>query len=168
MVAILLSLKGIGGLLFVFGSSVGAYLLVRIHPVLNFSLKYKFVADIFILGVTATLNFAHLKRKYCLLFQLLQWVIITPVLYDFFTFSPQTPLAILSSDFLQVCSCAMCLLLSKLFFHLSLLVHQKTYDGIISSWQHIALFGALLFFIGMKNTAPKRQPKKKTTKTKTY
>lgn len=92
LVAILLSLKGIGGLLFVFGSSVGAYLL------------------------------------------LLQWVIITPVLYDFFTFSPQTPLAILSSDFLQ----------------------------------HIALFGALLFFIGMKNTAPKRQPKKKTTKTKTY
>ena len=36
------------------------------------------------------------------------------------------------------------------------------------SWQHIALFGALLFFLGMKNTVPKRQPKKKAPKTKTY
>jgi hypothetical protein len=31
----------------------------------------------------------------------------------------------------------------------------------------VALFGALLFFLGMKNSIPKRQPKKKTAKTKT-
>ncbi|XP_023538935.1 uncharacterized protein LOC111799718 [Cucurbita pepo subsp. pepo] len=93
LVAISLSLKGIGGLLFVFGSSVGAYLL------------------------------------------LLQLAIITPVLYDFFNISPQKPFfGILLGDFLQ----------------------------------HIALFGALLFFLGMKNTVPKRQPKKKAPKTKTY
>ncbi|XP_022975056.1 uncharacterized protein LOC111474025 [Cucurbita maxima] len=93
LVAISLSLKGIGGLLFVFGSSVGAYLL------------------------------------------LLQLAIITPVLYDFFNFSLQKPFfGILLGDFLQ----------------------------------HIALFGALLFFLGMKNTVPKRQPKKKAPKTKTY
>jgi hypothetical protein len=30
----------------------------------------------------------------------------------------------------------------------------------------VALFGALLFFLGMKNSIPKRQPKKKTTKSK--
>jgi hypothetical protein len=31
----------------------------------------------------------------------------------------------------------------------------------------LAFFGALLFFLGMKNSIPKRQPKKKTTKSKT-
>ncbi|XP_022143969.1 uncharacterized protein LOC111013751 [Momordica charantia] len=49
LVAISLALKGVGGLLFVFGSSVGAYLL------------------------------------------LLQLAITTPVLYDFFNYSPQKP-----------------------------------------------------------------------------
>ncbi|RZC20940.1 uncharacterized protein LOC114406916 isoform X1 [Glycine soja] len=34
--------------------------------------------------------------------------------------------------------------------------------------QNMALFGALLFFIGMKNSIPRRQPKKKAAKTKTY
>ncbi|KAG2405887.1 uncharacterized protein HKW66_Vig0051420 [Vigna angularis] len=34
--------------------------------------------------------------------------------------------------------------------------------------QNMALFGALLFFVGMKNTIPRRQPKKKAPKTKTY
>ncbi|KAK1652925.1 hypothetical protein QYE76_070730 [Lolium multiflorum] len=33
--------------------------------------------------------------------------------------------------------------------------------------QNVALFGALLFFLGMKNSIPKRQPKKKTAKSKT-
>jgi hypothetical protein len=31
----------------------------------------------------------------------------------------------------------------------------------------VALFGALLFFLGMKNAIPKRQAKKKASKTKT-
>ncbi|XP_022924237.1 uncharacterized protein LOC111431764 [Cucurbita moschata] len=94
LVAISLSLKGIGGLLFVFGSRVGAYLL------------------------------------------LLQLAIITPVLYDFFNYSPQKPIfdILLFSDFLQ----------------------------------HIALFGALIFFLGMKTTGPRKHSKKKTSKTKTY
>ncbi|KAK7284102.1 hypothetical protein RJT34_18841 [Clitoria ternatea] len=34
--------------------------------------------------------------------------------------------------------------------------------------QNMALSGALLFFIGMKNSIPRRQPKKKVLKTKTY
>lgn len=93
LVAISLSLKGIGGLLFVFGSRVGAYLL------------------------------------------LLQLVIITPVLFDFFNYSPQKPtFGIPLPDFLQ----------------------------------HIALFGALLFFLGMKTTSPKKHTKKKTHKAKTH
>ncbi|XP_015580941.1 uncharacterized protein LOC8276159 isoform X2 [Ricinus communis] len=33
--------------------------------------------------------------------------------------------------------------------------------------QNLALFGALLFFIGMKNSIPRRQLKKKTPKSKT-
>ncbi|XP_008438550.2 uncharacterized protein LOC103483616 isoform X1 [Cucumis melo] len=94
LVALSLSLKGIGGLLFVFGSRVGAYLL------------------------------------------LLHLVIITPVLFDFFNFSLQKPnFGIPLSDFLQ----------------------------------HIALFGALLFFLGMKSTtSPKKPLKKKTQKAKAH
>ncbi|KAK7396425.1 hypothetical protein VNO78_17424 [Psophocarpus tetragonolobus] len=34
--------------------------------------------------------------------------------------------------------------------------------------QNMGLFGALLFFIGMKSSIPRRQPKKKAPKTKTY
>ncbi|KAK9289257.1 hypothetical protein L1049_017733 [Liquidambar formosana] len=92
LVATAISLKGIGGFLFVFGSSFGAYLL------------------------------------------LLYLAFTAPLLYDFYNYNPDEPeFAILLHDFLQ----------------------------------SMALFGALLFFIGMKNSIPKRQIKKKTPKTKT-
>ncbi|XP_031737827.1 uncharacterized protein LOC101212763 isoform X1 [Cucumis sativus] len=91
VVGLSLSLKGIGALLFVLGSRVGAYLL------------------------------------------LLYLAIITPVLFDFFNLSLLKPtFGIMLSDFLE----------------------------------HIALFGALLFFIGMKGTSPKKHSKKKTQKQK--
>jgi hypothetical protein len=38
--------------------------------------------------------------------------------------------------------------------------------GLVMFWQSVALFGALLFFIGMKNLIPRRQLKKKTPKAK--
>ncbi|KAF3456835.1 hypothetical protein FNV43_RR01489 [Rhamnella rubrinervis] len=91
LAATIISAKGIGGILFVFGSSFGAYVLILL------------------LALT------------------------TPVLYDFYNYSPDTPqFGVLSVDFLQ----------------------------------NIALFGALLFFVGMKNSIPKRQVKKKAPKAK--
>ncbi|GLT78705.1 hypothetical protein SLA2020_502330 [Shorea laevis] len=92
LVAAAIALKGIGGLLFIFGSSVGAYLL------------------------------------------LLHQLIATPILYDFYNYDPER------KEFIQ------------LFTKFT---------------QSLALLGALLFFIGMKNSMPRRQFKKKALKTKT-
>eukprot|EP00262_Sarcandra_glabra_P019979 TRINITY_DN778_c0_g1_i1.p1 TRINITY_DN778_c0_g1~~TRINITY_DN778_c0_g1_i1.p1 ORF type:complete len:158 (-),score=20.72 TRINITY_DN778_c0_g1_i1:229-702(-) len=92
LVAAAIALKGIGGVLFIFGSSVGAYLLL--------------------------LNLAF----------------TAPILYDFYNHDIDKP------EFFQV---------------------------FLKFIQMVALFGALLFFLGMKNSIPKRQPKKKITKTKT-
>ncbi|KAK4793867.1 hypothetical protein SAY86_011861 [Trapa natans] len=92
VVATITALKGLGGLLFVFGSSFGAYLL------------------------------------------LLQLAITTPILYDFYNYDPTKPkFETLLTDFAQ----------------------------------NMALFGAMLFFIGMKNSMPRRQLKKKAPKAKT-
>ncbi|KAK2972988.1 hypothetical protein RJ640_022045 [Escallonia rubra] len=91
-VAASIVLKGLGGILFVFGSSFGAYLLL-----------------------------------YHLLYT-------TPLLCDFYNYSYGEPeFFALLNEFVQC----------------------------------LALFGALLFFIGMKNSIPRKQHKKKAPKTKT-
>ncbi|KAM0945071.1 putative HR-like lesion-inducer [Dioscorea sansibarensis] len=86
VIAATISLKGLGGLLFIFSSSFGASLL------------------------------------------LLYLAFITPVVYDFYNYDIET------TEFAQ------------LFAKFT---------------QNLALFGALLFFLGMKNSIPKRQAKKK-------
>ncbi|XP_022722323.1 uncharacterized protein LOC111279623 [Durio zibethinus] len=86
------AIKGVGGILFIFGSSVGSYLLV------------------------------------------LQQVILTPILYDFYNYD----------------------------------MEKKEFGLLFTKFsQNLALLGALFFFIGMKNSIPRRQLKKKTPKTKT-
>ncbi|XP_057424389.1 uncharacterized protein LOC130717984 [Lotus japonicus] len=92
LIAGAIALKGVGGLLFIFGSSFGAVLL------------------------------------------LLHQLIATPIRYDFYNFDNE------DKEFAQL---------------------------FIKFTQNMALFGALLFFIGMKNSIPRRQPKK-APKTKTY
>ncbi|OVA02439.1 HR-like lesion-inducer [Macleaya cordata] len=91
LVAAAIALKGIGGILFIFGSSFGAYLL------------------------------------------LIHLAFTTPILYDFYNYDIEKPQCV------------------QLF---------------IKFTQNLALFGALLFFLGMKNSVPRRQPKKKAPKTK--
>ncbi|GKV01872.1 hypothetical protein SLE2022_208400 [Rubroshorea leprosula] len=92
LVAAGIAFKGIGGLLFIFGISLGAYLL------------------------------------------LLYQMIATPILCDFYNHDNED---------------------------------KEFYQLFIKFTQNMALFGALLFFIGMKNSMPRRQPKKKVLKTKT-
>ncbi|CAI8602863.1 unnamed protein product [Vicia faba] len=87
-----IALKGLGGVLFIFGSSFGALLL------------------------------------------LLHQLIATPIRYDFYNYDNE------DKEFTQL---------------------------FIKFTQNLALLGALLFFIGMKNSTPRRQPKK-APKTKTY
>lgn len=93
LVAATIALKGIGGILFIFGTSLGAYLL------------------------------------------LLHQMIASPILYDFYNYDNE------EKEFTQL---------------------------FIKFTQNMALFGALLFFIGMKNSISRRQPKKKVQKTKTF
>ncbi|KAA8548781.1 hypothetical protein F0562_000465 [Nyssa sinensis] len=78
LVAAAIAMKGIGGLLFIFGSTLGAYLL------------------------------------------LLHQVIVTPILYDFYNYDVD------KREFTQL---------------------------FVKFTQNLALFGALLFFIGMKNSS---------------
>uniref|UniRef100_A0A5B6ZVI0 HR-like lesion-inducer n=1 Tax=Davidia involucrata TaxID=16924 RepID=A0A5B6ZVI0_DAVIN len=92
LVAAAIAMKGIGGLLFIFGSSLGAYLL------------------------------------------LLHRAIAAPILFDFYNYD----------------------------------VDKKEFTQLfIKFTESLALFGALLFFIGMNNSMPKRTPKKKAPKAKT-
>ncbi|XP_061370998.1 uncharacterized protein LOC133313617 [Gastrolobium bilobum] len=92
VIASIIFLKGVGGILFVFGSTLGSFLL------------------------------------------LLHLALTTPILYDFYNYRPNKPeYSLLLNDFIQ----------------------------------STALFGALLFFMGMKNSIPRKQSRKKTPKTKT-
>ncbi|WOL09884.1 hypothetical protein Cni_G18637 [Canna indica] len=92
VIASTIFLKGFGGLLFIFSSSFGAYLL------------------------------------------LLHLAFVTPIVYDFYNYDIEKP------EFVQLFS---------------------------RFTQNLALFGALLFFLGMQNSIPRRQPKKKAAKSKT-
>ncbi|XP_039156654.1 uncharacterized protein LOC104456114 isoform X2 [Eucalyptus grandis] len=91
VVASIYILKGLGGILFVFGSSFGAYLL------------------------------------------LLELALTTPILYDFYNYDPSKP----------------------------------EFESLLNDFtRNMAFFGALLFFVGMKNSLPRRQLKKKSPKAK--
>nr|CAD1819000.1 unnamed protein product [Ananas comosus var. bracteatus] len=85
VIATTMALKGLGGLLFIFSSSFGAYLLV------------------------------------------LYLAFITPIVYDFYNYDIERP------EFVQL---------------------------FIKFTQNLALFGALLFFLGMKNSIPKGSPRR--------
>ncbi|XP_021318348.1 uncharacterized protein LOC8085739 isoform X2 [Sorghum bicolor] len=92
VIAATMFLKGFGGLLFIFSSSFGAFLL------------------------------------------LIYLAFMTPIVYDFYNYEME------SEQFVQ------------LFFKFT---------------QNLAFIGALLFFLGMKNSIPRRRSKGRTTKTKT-
>ncbi|KAG6509879.1 hypothetical protein ZIOFF_027886 [Zingiber officinale] len=92
VVSAAIALKGLGGLLFIFSSSFGAYIL------------------------------------------LLYLTFATPILFDFYNYDIQKP------EFVE------------LFTKFT---------------ENLALAGALLFFLGMKNSTPRRQPKRKAPKSKT-
>ncbi|RDY09629.1 hypothetical protein CR513_05969, partial [Mucuna pruriens] len=92
-IATIIFLKGVGGILFVFGSTLGSFLL------------------------------------------LLHLALTTPLLYDFYNYRAGKP----------------------------------KYNQLLNEFLlNTALFGALLFFIGMKNSIPRSQLRKKTPKAKTY
>ncbi|XP_021291010.1 uncharacterized protein LOC110421691 [Herrania umbratica] len=92
LVAAIVAFKGVGGIFFIFGSTIGAYLLV------------------------------------------LQQFIVTPILYDFYNYD----------------------------------MEKKEFGLLFTKFtQNLALLGALFFFIGMKNSMPRRQLKKKAPKSKT-
>ncbi|KAL5210236.1 hypothetical protein ABZP36_005859 [Zizania latifolia] len=68
---------------------------------------------------------------------------ITPIIYDFYNYDME------KSEFVQ------------LFIKFTQYTHFSLHRS------NLALFGALLFFLGMKNSIPKRQVRKKAPKSKT-
>ncbi|KAI9071274.1 hypothetical protein K1719_046764 [Acacia pycnantha] len=92
LVAVSIFLKGVGGLLFIFGNALGVYLL------------------------------------------LLHQAIFTPLLCDFYNYDIDT---------------------------------KEFTEHFLRFTQSLALFGALLFYIGMRNSMPRRQLRKKAPKDKT-
>ncbi|CAO2820936.1 unnamed protein product [Amaranthus hypochondriacus] len=92
LIAASIALKGVGSLLFIIGSSFGAYLLI------------------------------------------LHQVLATPILYDFYNYDPE---------------------------------HKEFAQLFVKFTQSLSSIGALLLFIGMKNSMPRRQLKKKAPKSKT-
>jgi len=98
-------------------------------------------------------------------------MITTPILYDFYNYDSEDKEFIqLFIKFTQVR--AVLLLLERNSYgmlKLELYACIVAIYQILYSLQNLALFGALLFFVGMKNSIPRRQPKKKAApKTKTY
>uniref|UniRef100_A0A1D1Z0K9 Universal stress protein E n=1 Tax=Anthurium amnicola TaxID=1678845 RepID=A0A1D1Z0K9_9ARAE len=92
IVAGTIALKGLGGVLFIFGSTLGATLLA------------------------------------------IYLALVTPIVYDFYNYDIEKP------EFVQL---------------------------FVKFTESLALFGALLFFLGMKDSVPKRVAKKKAAKAKT-
>ncbi|KAL5068317.1 hypothetical protein RYX36_019204 [Vicia faba] len=118
VVATIIFLKGVGGILFVFGSTFGSFLLL-----------------------------SHLA-------------LTTPILYDFYNYRPTKPeYGLLLNEFILVHTCKL-LIFPMWMKNLSL---QQSDICFHFWWQNAALFGALLFFIGMKNSIPRKQFRKKTT-----
>ncbi|KAJ4784078.1 HR-like lesion-inducing protein-like protein [Rhynchospora pubera] len=120
-----IALKGLGGLLFILSSTVGAYLLVCFSRLL-LSLSHSFF-----FSLEENTTFISLLSDYMWYFTLF---LLTPVVYDFYNYDSDR------NEFVQL---------------------------FIKFNQNLALFGALLFFIGMKNSIPKRASKKKGPKSKT-
>ncbi|KAF8394298.1 hypothetical protein HHK36_020505 [Tetracentron sinense] len=119
LVTATIALKGVGGILFIFGGSIGAYLLVFTQNLCCLLWIFRWAKQI--------------RIRVSLSMQLLHQMIATPILYDFYNYD------IDEKEFAQL---------------------------FIKFTQSMALFGALLFFIGMKNSIPRRQLKK-APKTKT-
>lgn len=153
-------LKGLGSLLFVFGSTLGALLLVCILLCVIFLLDLHCIVAFvgFFFGKLFCLNLfvSYLTYPYlCLFTQLIHQAVASPVLYDFYNYDVD------KKEFVQ------------LFFKFSQVSHWFALQTLRSSGiricnvlikstslhsfeQNLALLGALLFFIGMKNSMPRR------------
>lgn len=153
-------LKGLGSLLFVFGSTLGALLLVCILLCVIFLLDLHCIVAFVGFLFWETILFEpfclipHLSLS-CLFTQLIHQAVASPVLYDFYNYDVD------KKEFVQ------------LFFKFSQVSHWFALQTLRSSGiricnvlikstslhsfeQNLALLGALLFFIGMKNSMPRR------------
>ena len=96
-------------------------------------------------------------------------MLATPILYDFYNYDPDhKEFAQLFVKFTQVSYQKTCVRSSML----DLLLFNKILFSSISNYcklfkQSLSSIGALLLFIGMKNSMPRRQLKKKAPKAKT-
>jgi len=119
-------------------------------------------------------SYSHHQSKYfsiSILLQLTYLALSSPILYNFYDYDrDESKYFVLLNEFLQVClNMTFWCCLAPLFSCSSILhlCWETTFIfGLVMFLQSVALFGALLFFIGMKNLVPNRQLKKKTPKAK--
>lgn len=169
-VAASITLKGLGGLLFVFGSSMGAYLLVS-FPALNMTYSVSNFVRWWVRTCEAVKGTdSYYFPDLCTLFwlslcfaQMYHLLYTTPLFYDFYNYRRDEPEF---SSNLQECL--------QVYLHYNLIVSCILFCSASELWlnmmyiprQCVALFGALLYFLGMKNSLSRRL-KKKTPKAKT-
>jgi hypothetical protein len=103
------------------------------------------------------------------LVQLVYLAFITPVMCDFYNYEMGSPQFVqLFTQFSQVFFTPISLSSFDLFHQGSCYQVLWTCDNsIVISVQNLALYGALLFFIGMKSSIPWRKSKRRAVKTKT-
>ena len=91
--------------------------------------------------------------------QLLYLAIVTPIVHDFYNYDME------KAEFAQIFG-----KFTQVIVDFSICKFAKQWLVLVSEYlwlQDLALIGALLFFLGMKNSIPKRQAKKKAPKAKT-
>jgi hypothetical protein len=165
--ATIIFLKGVGGILFVFGSTFGSFLLVK-----AFSLSLKMNRhchfsnilssfDILLVLKYYNTNWVVFPRNFCSfhIWHLLLLFCMISTTTDLI--SPNTIYCEMSSfRYMQTLAYFLC------FWIIVLSLWRS--NKCVHFWlQNAALFGALLFFIGMKNSIPRKQLRKKTPNPKT-
>ena len=91
--------------------------------------------------------------------QLLYLAFVTPIVHDFYNYDME------KAEFAQIFG-----KFTQVIVDFSICKFAKQWLVLVSEYlwlQDLALIGALLFFLGMKNSIPKRQAKKKAPKAKT-
>jgi hypothetical protein len=97
--------------------------------------------------------------------QLVYLVFITPVVYDFYHYKMESPQFVqLFTQFSQVFLRKSCLAALNYFIKIAVI---KCCDNSVLSVQNLALCGALVFFLGMKSSIPRRYSKRRIAKSKT-
>lgn len=167
VIATIIFLKGVGGILFVFGSTFGSFLLVRGASSLSFLMDIYCHSEIYFLSFYIVLILKHYNPNWNFHFCFCSFH-IWRLLLHFCMIS--TTIDLIGQNIVY------CWMSSFRYMQTIAFSCVSGWWFMSSLWepnihvhfwlQSVALFGALLFFVGMKNSIPRKQIRKKTPKAK--